>query len=124
MSHDIIADILNKIMNGKNAGKKTVESRIVSKPMTKVMEIAKTKGYIKEFKIEDKKMVIEIGEINKCGAIKPRYYVKKDGIIKYLKRYLPAKDMGILIISTNKGMMTHYEAIEQKLGGCLIAYFY
>jgi len=32
--------------------------------------------------------------------------------------------MGILIISTNKGLITHNEAFEEKIGGCLIAYFY
>ena len=29
-----------------------------------------------------------------------------------------------MIISTNKGMMTHKEAQEEEIGGSLIAYFY
>lgn len=124
MSHDIIADVLNKLVNAKNAGKTSVESKFISKPMVALMEIAKSNNYIKNFKVDDKKMVIEIGEVNKCGAIKPRYYVKKNGIEKYMKRYLPARDVGILVISTNQGMMVHNEAIEKGLGGCLIAYFY
>jgi small subunit ribosomal protein S8 len=45
-------------------------------------------------------------------------------IESYMRRYLPARDMGILIISTNKGLLTHKQAYEQNLGGVLIAYFY
>jgi ribosomal protein S8 len=30
----------------------------------------------------------------------------------------------ILIISTNKGLVTHTEAQEENIGGSLIAYFY
>ena len=43
---------------------------------------------------------------------------------KYIRRYLPARNIGTVIISTNKGMMTHKEAAEEKIGGCVIAYFY
>ncbi|MEK6827540.1 MAG: 30S ribosomal protein S8 [Nanoarchaeota archaeon] len=32
--------------------------------------------------------------------------------------------MGTMIISTNKGLITHEEAKEEDIGGCLIAYFY
>jgi small subunit ribosomal protein S8 len=124
MSHDIISDILNKIMNAKRAGKSSIEFNIISKPMIKLIEIAKENGYIKSFVIDGKKITLEIGDINMCGTIKPRHYVKQKGIEKYMRRYLPAKDMGIIIISTNKGMMTHYESIEKNIGGALIAYFY
>ena len=60
----------------------------------------------------------------KCGAIKPNFSVKKDGFEKFEKRYLPAKDFGVLIVSTSQGIMTHVEAKEKKLGGKLIAYVY
>ena len=43
---------------------------------------------------------------------------------KYEKRYLPAKQFGILIISTPKGLMTHVQAMDKKTGGKLIAYCY
>ena len=50
--------------------------------------------------------------------------VSKDEIEKYVKRYLPARNIGIIIISTSEGLMTHTTAIEKKLGGSLIAYIY
>jgi len=43
---------------------------------------------------------------------------------KYAKRYLPAKDIGMLIVSTNQGLMAHQTAQDKNIGGCLIAYFY
>ncbi|MEM4625286.1 MAG: 30S ribosomal protein S8 [Candidatus Pacearchaeota archaeon] len=124
MSQDIISDALNKIMNAKRSGKEEVVVTRFSKVLVKVMEIAKEHNYIKEFKLDGRNMIISIGELHECKTIKPRYNVKKDGIFKYIRRYLPAKDMGIIIISTNKGMMTHYQAIENKIGGALIAYFF
>jgi len=43
---------------------------------------------------------------------------------KYRRRYLPSRNMGTMIISTNKGLMTHEEVLEEETGGSLIAYFY
>ena len=65
-----------------------------------------------------------MGNLNKCGAIKPRYSVRKDGFEKFEKRYLPAKDFGIIFVSTPKGIMTHNGAKKKGLGGKLIAYCY
>jgi small subunit ribosomal protein S8 len=45
-------------------------------------------------------------------------------IERYRRRYLPSRNFGTLVLSTNKGLMTHEEAVEEKIGGCLIAYFY
>ena len=64
------------------------------------------------------------GNINKCGVIKPRHAVKKDEFEKFEKRYLPAKNFGILIVTTPEGIMTHYEAKERGIGGRLLAYMY
>ena len=65
-----------------------------------------------------------MGNINKCGSIKPRYNIKKEDYEKFEKRYLPAKDFGFLIVSTSKGVMSHMEAKEKNIGGRLLAYFY
>ncbi|HHE75813.1 MAG TPA: 30S ribosomal protein S8, partial [Candidatus Aciduliprofundum boonei] len=62
--------------------------------------------------------------INKCGAIKPRFSVKKGEMEKFESRYLPAQDFGILIITTNKGVMTHSDAKKIGIGGKLLAYVY
>ena len=62
--------------------------------------------------------------INKCGVIRPRYNPKKDAYEKFEKRYLPAKDVGIIFVSTTQGIMPHYDAKKKGIGGRLIAYCY
>ncbi len=124
MSHDVVADALNKIMNAKRAGKTSLEVTGRSKLLLSVLALAKLREYIKDYKIVGKQLKIEIGNLNKCNSIKPRFTVKVEQIKKYEKRYLPARDMGILIISTPKGLMANDTALEKNLGGCLIAYMY
>ncbi|MEM3405644.1 MAG: 30S ribosomal protein S8 [Candidatus Pacearchaeota archaeon] len=125
MSHDVVADGLCKIMNAKKARKKEVLVSYYSKLLLSILELAKKNNYIKDYFIDkEKKLRITIGELNECKAIKPRFDVQIKDIEKYVRRYLPARNFGIIIISTSKGIMTHYEALEKNLGGSLIAYFY
>jgi small subunit ribosomal protein S8 len=124
---DHVSAVLNDIMNCKKAKKMETVYFPVTNLLLGVLDIMKKYGYIEWYKIEEEKfqkVVIKIGKMNKCGSIKPRFYVKKDEAIKYVKRYLPARDFGILIVSTNKGLLTHKEAMEKNIGGSLIAYCY
>jgi small subunit ribosomal protein S8 len=126
MSQDIVADGLNMIMNAKKAGKKKIEINRISNLLVEILKIMKQKGAIERYKINAKTKSIEVtpGELVACKAIKPRFTVLRNQIEKYRRRYLPARNMGTVIVSTNKGLMTHEEAQEEKTGGCLIAYFY
>lgn len=124
---DWLSATLNNFMNSKKVGKKEIVVMPISKLILGTLKILKENGYIKDFKIEEgkfKRVTLELGKLNECKAIKPRFYVKKDEFDKYIKRYLPARDFGILIVSTNKGLMTHKEAMEKGIGGSLIAYCY
>lgn len=126
MSQDVVANALNMISNAKKARKEKVKIRRISNLLIEILKILKQEGAIKKYVIDSKEKSIEIvlGEIFECRAIKPRFSVDKHQIEKYRRRYLPARNIGHLIISTNKGLMTHEEAREEKIGGCLIAYFY
>lgn len=124
MSHDIVADTLNQIMNVLRAGKNSIILTRYSKFLISVLAIAKLKGYISEYLVQDKKLSIQFGKLNGCNAIKPRFIVNSKDYDKYVKRYLPARDLGIIIVSTNGGLMTHHTAEEKNRGGSLIAYFY
>ncbi|MEK6917428.1 MAG: 30S ribosomal protein S8 [Nanoarchaeota archaeon] len=126
MSHDIVADALNMINNSHKAGKENVKVKIISNLLIEVLKIMKKKGAIKKYKIESKEKSLEvsIGDLTECKAVKPRFTVNRDQLEKYRRRYLPSRDMGTLIVSTNKGLMTHEEAEEEKIGGCIIAFFY
>lgn len=126
MSHDIVADALNMIKNAVGARRSTVKIWRISNLLIEILKIMKQEGAIKKYKIDTKtkSMEITIGDVQDCRSIKPRFTVQKDQIEKYRRRYLPARDIGTMIISTNKGLITHEEAFEEKIGGCLIAYFY
>ena len=126
MAQDIVADAMNMIWNAKKARKDTVKIKIISDLLIEILKIMKQKGAIKKYKIDTKNRSIEvtIGNLFECRAIKPRFTVNKDQVEKYVRRYLPARNLGTMIVSTNKGLMTHEEAQEEGTGGCLIAYFY
>ena len=126
MSQDIVADALNMIRNAKKAGKEIVKVERISNLLIEVLKIMKQKGAIKKYKIDskDKTLEITIGDLSECKAIKPRFSANKVRVENYRRRYLPARNVGTMIVSTNKGLMTHEEAQEEKTGGSLIAYFY
>jgi len=126
MSQDIIADALNMIRNANRAKKGNVEIKRISNLLVEILKIMKQKGAIKKYKIDSKKKTIEvsIGDLVECRAIKPRFSVDRSQIEKYKRRYLPARNVGTIIISTNGGLKTHEEAEEEKTGGSLMAFFY
>ena len=124
MSRDIVADALNMMWNAKKAGKTKVSVNYHSKLLTSILALAKLRGYVKSYTVDGTKLDIELGKINACGSIKPRFVVQVKEIEKFISRYLPAKNMGIIVISTSQGLMTHETAMEKNIGGSLIAYMY
>ena len=123
MSQDIVSDALNQIMNAKRARRNSTIVKKHSKLLLNVLELGKKHGYVQEYKVTGNQIEIKF-DLNECKSIKPRFDVAVEEIEKYVKRYLPARDFGIIIISTNEGLMTHTEAFGKNLGGSLIAYFY
>ena len=123
MSQDIVADALNQIMNAKKARKTEIVVHKHSKLLRNILDIAKESGYL-DYTIEGTDLRIKIKDMNEIKSIKPRYTVAVDKINGYVRRFLPARNFGFVIVSTNKGLMKHEEAEEQNLGGCLIAYMF
>jgi small subunit ribosomal protein S8 len=123
MSQDIVSDALNEIMNAKKAKKSSVVVKKNCKLLRKVLDIAKESGHI-DYTVEGNSIKVEIKELNEFKAIKPRFTVPVKRINHYVRRYLPARNFGYLIISTNKGLIKHEEAEKENTGGCLIAYIY
>ena len=125
MSQDIVADALNQIMNARRIEKKKLEIKRYSKVLIKILEMMRKKEHI-DFSLDEEARVlrVEIKKLNECRAIKPRYPVKNSEIEKYLRRFLPSRRFGSLVISTNQGLIDQKKAYELKIGGSLIAYFY
>ncbi len=127
--NDPLANALSSILNSERRAKGIAHLRPSSKLLRTVLDIMKGIGYIGEYKeIDDGRgKIIEVqllGKINRTGVIKPRFALKKGEFERYEKRYLPAKGFGVLIVSTNQGVMSHDEAKKNNLGGKLIAYCY
>ena len=129
MLNDPLANALSKILNSERTGKMTCVIKPTSKIIKKVLDLMKDNHYVGEFKeVEDGKgkyVVLNLlGRINKCGAIKPKYPVRVVEFEKFEKRFLPAKDFGIIFVSTSKGIMSHVDAKKKNIGGRLLAYVY
>ena len=118
---DVIADMLTRIRNALIAGHTSCEVVPVSKTKIAILEVLKRQGYIEDFVVQDRAIVVNF-KFDKNG--KP--------VISGLKRvskpsrriYVPAKEvpwvlngLGIAVISTSKGMMSDAEARAKKLGG-------
>jgi len=128
MEHDTLARVLSTIRNAESRGEAEIKIMSASRVIKQVLEILKKEDYIKDYEVsEGKKNILHVklsGAINNIGTIKPRYPITLADYERYESRYLPAKDFGRLIISTPKGVMTHIEAKEKRLGGVLLAFVY
>ena len=128
MRHDILSDVLVTIKNADLLGK---TSAVVpaSKLIGNVLKLLTEKGYLNNYEFSDDgkggEFIISLnGRINSCGAIKPRFSVKLKDMETHEARYLPAKDFGILILTTPYGVMNNDQAREASTGGKLLAYVY
>ena len=129
MMNDPVAAVLSNILNQDGLGRNECSVHPASKIIKGVLTILNNEGFVgkTEELTAQKGGVLKLsllGAVNKCGAIKPRFSVSLDDYEKFEKRFLPARDMGILIVSTPFGLMTHHEAKKKKTGGKLIAYCY
>ena len=126
---DPLANALSKIQNHERARKREVVLAPASKLVKEVLRIMQEEGFIGGFEFIDdgkagKFKVALQGKVNGCGVIKPRYPAKRGEYETWEKRYLPAAGFGVLVVSTQQGVMTHKKAMELGLGGRLLAYVY
>ena len=133
MFTDPISDYLTRVRNAQMAGHKIVD--IPSSNMKKaITEILHNKGYILDYKFEDKvnhqgniKIALKYNNQTKLPAIKKLIRVSKPGLRKYtdsdtLPRVI--NGLGIAIISTSKGVVTDKEARNLNVGGEVICHVY
>jgi small subunit ribosomal protein S8 len=129
MVNDSIADMLTRIRNAQTAKHETVsvESSIMKKS---IAQILLDEGYISAFE------EVENGKFKNI-VISLKYVNKNQKVITGLKRiskpgrriYASCEDLpkvlgglGIVIVSTSKGVMTDREARKLGIGGEVLAY--
>lgn len=126
---DPIADMLTIIRNGFAVDKSNVLIPY-SKVKEETLKLLKGQGYLKSIKkveqgnrqflkaglkYKDGKPVIsEIERVSKPGR---RVYLKTDEIKPYLPRAGKGQELGLVIISTSKGLMTSNQARKKQIGG-------
>jgi small subunit ribosomal protein S8 len=126
---DVLSNGLTSIVNNELRNKRECVISPASKLLGRILRVMQLNGYIGEFEFIDdgrtgKFRVQLLGRVNKCGAIKPHFSVKMNEFEMWEKRFLPSRDIGMLIVSTSKGVMPHKEAKEKGIGGKLVAYVY
>ncbi len=127
--NDPLASALSGLDNAESVGHLSHTVAPASNVIGFVLEVLYDGGYVDGFEFVDDgksgEFEVELkGAINECGAVKPRYSVGADEYERWEKRFLPARDYGALVISTSRGVMSHYEARDEGVGGQVIAYVY
>lgn len=121
---DPLADMLTRIRNAGQAKHKKVDIPS-SKMKRRIAEILLENGFIQNFvEVEDNKqnllriflkydhenknLIYGLLRISKPGL---RIYADKEEVNRM------AKELGITLLSTSKGVLTHHQAREAKVGG-------
>ena len=126
---DTLTNGLITIVNNEMRNKRECIISPASKLLGRVLRIMQLNGYLGEFEFIDdgrlgKFKVQLLGRVNKCGAVKPRFAVKVDEFENWEKKFLPSRDVGIMVVSTSKGVIAHKDAQEKNVGGRLLAFVY
>lgn len=132
MVTDPIADFLTRVRNAQMANHRIVEIP-ASNLKKRITEILYEKGYILKYKFEDDnkqgviKIALKYDSQTKIPAIRSLERVSRPGLRQYSKPidFERVKNgLGIVIISTSKGVMTDKEAKVQNVGGEVLCYIY
>jgi len=128
-TNNILANLFTTLFNTEDRRKDNCIVVPTSKLGIEVLNTLKKEGYIDEFEhIDDKRggkfKIKLLAKISKCGAITPRFKVKKDEYGVWERQFLPSYDRGMLLVTTNQGVMSHKEAVDKNIGGFLIGYVY
>ena len=126
---NILANLFVTLYNNETRRKPNCVILPTSKLGIEVLKTLQKDGYIGEFEhIDDKRggkfKIKLLAKINKCGAISPRFKGKNDEYNNREQQYLPAYHRGMLLVTTNQGVMSHHDASQKGIGGFLIGYVY
>ncbi len=131
MVNDPIADMFARIKNAINRRKEVIKIP-GSKLKKSILELLKKEGYIADYSIEP------INDYSYNFVVKLKYHKGKSVINDMIRIskpgrriYKPHNDiprilsgMGLTIVSTSKGIISHKEALKNKVGGEVIGFVY
>ena len=128
-AQNVLANLFVTLYNNEARRKSECIILPTSKLGIEVLKTLQKDGYIGEFEhIDDNRggkfKIKLLAKITKCGAISPRFKVKNEEYNEWEQQYLPAYNRGMLLVTTNQGVMSHHEAVNRGVGGFLIGYVY
>ncbi|MCK4284655.1 MAG: 30S ribosomal protein S8 [Candidatus Lokiarchaeota archaeon] len=116
------------LKNAESARKKEVVISPASKVIQQILRIFQRHAYIGEFERYDdgrqgKFKIALLGRINECaGLMRLNYKVNQFELLE--RKLLPAPGLGIIVLTTNEGIMTMKEAEGKHIGGHTLCYIY
>ena len=123
-----IADACCALKNAERARKKEVVISPASNILQQILRIFQRHAYIGEFERYDdgrqgKFKIALLGKINECaGLMRLNYKVSQYEMLE--RNMLPAPGLGIIVLTTNQGIMTMSDAEEKHIGGHTLCYIY
>lgn len=130
MVNDPISDMLTRIRNAN-----VIKHRMVPIPLTKMSflltQILKEEGFIENFEnYEENHKTYLLLSLKYLGKTKKPVITKLERVSKPgLRVYISSKKLpnvidnfGIAILSTSKGVMTHFQAKKLGIGGEILCY--
>jgi small subunit ribosomal protein S8 len=123
-----LTDACCALKNAERARKNEVIISPASTVLQQILRIFQRHAYIGEFERYDdgrqgKFKIALLGRINECaGLIRLNYKISQFEMLE--RKLLPAPGLGLIILTTNQGIMTMKEAEENGIGGHTLCYIY
>src|SRR5882672_5323165 len=116
-----ISNMFSSILNNERRHKHECIVYPASKLMGQVLRVMQKYGYVGEFEFVDdgrggKFKIQLLGRVNDCGSVRPRFSSTIGEFEKWGKRFLPSRDVGILILTTPKGVLAQGGARGRSWG--------
>ena len=122
---DPLADMLTRVRNAQTAGIKTVSMPSASTKVS-VANVLKEEGYITDYSVSDDAkpvLTIELKYFEDKPVIEEIKRLSRPGLRKETRKNdipLVRSGLGVVILSTNKGVMTDRAARAAGVGGELL----
>jgi small subunit ribosomal protein S8 len=122
---DPLADMLTRVRNAQRANIKTVSMPSASTKVS-VAKVLKEEGYITDYSVSDDskpELTIELKYFDEKPVIEEIKRLSRPGLRRYTKKDdipLVRGGLGVVILSTNKGVMTDRAARAAGVGGELL----
>lgn len=125
--NDLISDLIARIRNAQRVNKSVV-SCLHSNLSCALLDVLREEGYIRGYKISSERegvenIIVELKYFEGKPAIQEIKRLSKPG----LRSYVSIKDLkkmrnplGLIVLSTSKGVLSDEQAFEMKAGGELL----